>query len=51
MTIRPDTFEYIRDALHQRTAIRLMDNKEYLVDTRLTLLAKKNGLRNVDAYG
>ncbi len=49
MTIRPDTFEYIRDALHQRTAIRLMDNKEYLVDTRLTLLAKKNGLRNVDA--
>ncbi|MGI9442601.1 MAG: CheR family methyltransferase [Rubripirellula sp.] len=49
MTIRPDTFEYIRDALHQRTAIRLMDNKEYLVETRLSVLAKKNGLRNVDA--
>ena len=49
MTIRPDTFEYIRDALHQRTAIRLMDNKEYLVETRLSVLAKRNGLRNVDA--
>ena len=49
MTIRPDTFEYIRDALQQRTAIRLMDNKEYLVETRLSVLAKKNGLRNVDA--
>ena len=49
MTIRPDTFDYIRDTLHQRTAIRLMDNKEYLVETRLSVLARKNGLRNVDA--
>jgi chemotaxis protein methyltransferase CheR len=49
MTIRPDTFEYIRDALHQRTAIRLMDNKEYLVETRLSVLARKNGLLDVDA--
>ena len=49
MTIRPDTFAYIRDTLHQRTAIHLMDNKEYLVETRLSVLAKKNGLRNVDA--
>ena len=49
MTIRPDTFDYIRDTLHQQTAIRLMDNKEYLVETRLSVLARKNGLRNVDA--
>lgn len=49
MTIRPDTFAYIRDTLHQRTAIHLMDNKEYLVETRLSMLARKNGLRNVDA--
>jgi chemotaxis protein methyltransferase CheR len=26
-----------------------MDNKEYLVETRLSVLAKRNGLRNVDA--
>ena len=26
-----------------------MDNKEYLVETRLSVLARKNGLRNVDA--
>lgn len=49
MTIRPDTFEFIRDALHERTAIRLMDNKSYLVETRLSVLAKKNGMRSVDA--
>lgn len=49
MTIRPDTFQYIRDALHERTAIRLMDNKSYLVETRLSVLAKRNGLANVDA--
>ena len=48
MTIRPETFQYIREALHQRTAIRLMDNKEYLVETRLSVLAKQNGMRNVD---
>ncbi len=48
MTIRPETFQYIRDALHQRTAIRLLDNKEYLVETRLSVLAKQNGMRNVD---
>lgn len=49
MTIRPDTFQYIRDTLHERTAIRLMDNKSYLVETRLSVLAKRNGLANVDA--
>jgi chemotaxis protein methyltransferase CheR len=49
MTIRPDTFQYIRDALHERTAIHLMDNKSYLVETRLSVLAKRNGLANVDA--
>lgn len=49
MTIRPDTFSFIRDALHERTAIHLMDNKEYLVETRLSVVAKQNGLRNVDA--
>ena len=48
MSIRPETFEYIRDALHQRTAIRLMDNKEYLVETRLSGLARQNGLTSVD---
>ena len=49
MTIRPDTFAYIRDNLHRRTAIHLTENKEYLVETRLSMLARKNGLRNVDA--
>ena len=48
MSIRPETFEYIREALHQRTAIRLMENKEYLVETRLSGLARKNGLTSVD---
>ncbi|MAI30494.1 MAG: protein-glutamate O-methyltransferase CheR [Rubripirellula sp.] len=49
MTIRPDTFAYIRDALHRRTAIHLTENKEYLVETRLSMLARRNGHRNVDA--
>ena len=48
MTIRPETFQYIREALHRRTAIHLMDNKEYLVETRLSLLARQNGMRSVD---
>lgn len=49
MTIRPETFQYIQEGLQQRTAICLLDNKEYLVETRLALLAKQNGMQNVDA--
>jgi chemotaxis protein methyltransferase CheR len=48
MNLRPDTFKYFCEALHQRTAIRLTDNKEYLVESRLGILAKQNGMRCVD---
>ena len=50
MAIRQDNFEFIRDRLYKFSAIILNDNKHYLVEARLSLLAKQNGMRNVDEY-
>jgi chemotaxis protein methyltransferase CheR len=50
MAIRQDNFEFIRDRLYKFSAIILNDNKHYLVEARLSLLAKQNGMRNVDEF-
>ena len=42
----PD-FEYIRRLVHDRAAIVLEDSKSYLVDARLTPLAKEKGFKSL----
>jgi len=48
MAIRADNFDYIRRVLQQRSAIALTENKRYLVESRLSLVARKSGLGSVD---
>ena len=50
MAIREENFEFIRRALQQRSAIALTDNKQYLVETRLAMLARKLGMGSVDEF-
>ncbi|MGB0599665.1 MAG: CheR family methyltransferase [Rubripirellula sp.] len=50
MAIQEENFEFIRQALYQRSAIALTDNKQYLVETRLAMLARKSGMGSVDEY-
>ena len=38
--LRPDHFEYVRTMVRQRSGIVLEDGKEYLVETRLSALAR-----------
>jgi len=50
MTIAPDAFAYVRDLVHRESAIVLESGKEYLVESRLTPLARDAGARDVNDY-
>jgi chemotaxis protein methyltransferase CheR len=47
MTLTRDDFEFLRGLLHRQSAITLDDGKEYLAQTRLLTLARKEGLDSV----
>ncbi len=49
MPISNAHFGYVRDLVHRRSAIRLEDCKSYLVESRLSGIARQEGLDNVDA--
>ena len=42
------SFDFVRDALRQRSAHHLDDDKAYLADTRLAAVARRHGLRSVE---
>lgn len=44
MTVSQDTFQYISELVRKESAIRLQPGKEYLVESRLLPLARKQGL-------
>jgi chemotaxis protein methyltransferase CheR len=47
MTISDDDFELVRKLVHQHSGIAIDDGKEYLVDARLELLARREDFRSV----
>ena len=49
MAITQDTFQFVADLVHQRSAIALAPGKEYLVESRLAGFAREHGL-SVDAF-
>ena len=46
-TIDPSTFAYVCQLVHDRSAIALEPNKEYLVEARLAPIARRRGLSSV----
>ncbi len=48
MPIAPHEYEYIRELVRVRAGITLESGKEYLVETRLTPLARHEGLKGID---
>jgi chemotaxis protein methyltransferase CheR len=50
MTLQPDTFAFVADLVRRRSAILLEPGKEYLVESRLTPLARAAGVPDVDAF-
>jgi chemotaxis protein methyltransferase CheR len=48
VTLDPLTFERVRKLVHQRTAIVLDPGKEYLVESRLTPIARAHGFASID---
>lgn len=50
MTISNETFTFVADLVHRRSAIRLEPGKEYLVESRILPLARDAGLTSVDAF-
>ena len=49
MTTSTESFKFVCELAHRRAAIVLETGKEYLVEARLTPIAKANGLASVDA--
>lgn len=49
MSLAPEDFEFFRGYLRERSAIALEPGKEYLVETRLLPVARKEGLGSVEA--
>jgi chemotaxis protein methyltransferase CheR len=49
MSLSRASFEYLRALLRQRSGQQLEDDKDYLVETRLTPLAQRLGLPSVEA--
>ena len=47
MSITKVDFDYVRDVVRTKAAILLDDNKEYLVEMRLSTLAQKEGIDDV----
>ncbi|MGA8209605.1 MAG: protein-glutamate O-methyltransferase CheR [Nocardioidaceae bacterium] len=50
MTIAPEVFGYVRDLVRRESAIVLDTGKEYLVESRLTPLARLAGTGDVNAF-
>jgi len=50
MTIAPESFNYVRDLVRRESAIVLDTGKEYLVESRLTPLARAAGAADVNAF-
>lgn len=42
-TLAPETVNYVCDLVRRRSAIELESSKAYLIEARLTPLAKKHG--------
>jgi chemotaxis protein methyltransferase CheR len=49
MSAATETFKFVCELVHRRSAILLETGKEYLVEARLGPIAKANGLASVDA--
>ena len=49
MTVAAPTFQYVRELVHRESAIVLVPGKEYLVEARLTPVARALGVATVDA--
>lgn len=47
-TLDSSTFEYIRDLIEQRAAIVIDEEKAYLVEARLTPVARNHGMESLD---
>jgi chemotaxis protein methyltransferase CheR len=47
VTLAPDEFEFLAVMLKQRSGLALTPDKGYLLDTRLTPIAKANGLADL----
>ena len=45
--LAPDEFQFLADLLKQRSGLALTPDKGYLLDTRLTPIAKANGLADL----
>jgi chemotaxis protein methyltransferase CheR len=50
MTIAPESFAFVRDLVRRESAIVLDTGKEYLVESRLTPLARAAGAADVNAF-
>jgi chemotaxis protein methyltransferase CheR len=50
MTIAPEAFAFVRDLVRRESAIVLETGKEYLVESRLTPLARQAGCPDVNAF-
>src|SRR5262245_38383719 len=48
MSISVSDFDYVRKMVRDRAAIVLEDGKEYLVESRLTALARREGIASVN---
>ena len=47
MSVAPADFDYVRKMVRERSAIVLDDGKEYLVESRLTAVARREGIASV----
>ncbi len=50
MPISPAEFAFVRDLVHQRSAIVLEPGKEYLVESRLTTVARGEGFQSLEQF-
>jgi chemotaxis protein methyltransferase CheR len=50
MSVTRTDFEYVRSLIHQRAGIVLEEGKEYLVESRLSPLAEKEGFDSLGEY-
>ncbi|MGO8720123.1 MAG: CheR family methyltransferase [Acidobacteriaceae bacterium] len=50
MTVNRAEFEYVRTLIHERAGIVLEDGKEYLIESRLSPLAEKEGFDSLTEY-
>ena len=48
MTLSKDNFEFVREVVRREAAIVLDQNKEYLVEMRLSSLAQRQGITGVN---